>query len=50
MKASEGFVTFIHAGNNKQGNIFAAAGGSFDIEEDEEVLWNEASSKKKKTC
>jgi len=37
-EASEGFVTFIHAGNNKQGNIFAAAGGSFDIEEDEEVF------------
>lgn len=37
-KESDGFVTFIHAGNNKLGNLFAVAGGSFDIEEDEEVF------------
>jgi len=35
---SEGFIKFIHAGNNQLGNLFAVTGGSFDIEEDEEVF------------
>ena len=38
VKESEGFIKFIHAGNNQLGNLFAVAGGSFDIEEDEEVF------------
>ena len=40
MKECEGVVAFIDAENTSLGNIFAAAGASFDIEENEEVVRN----------